>query len=75
MHTKRNIVGWIVSIYAIVALASAQTNTNSANNLYSFTVLPSNSYIDINGSFLTQASPQACFADCQSCQILTNLCE
>lgn len=75
MHSKRNTLRLIGSVYLIMALVSAQININSANNLYSFTVLPSNNYIDINGSYLTQASPQACYADCQSCQILTNVCE
>ena len=41
---------------------------------YSFTVLPSSSYINVNGSYLTQASPQACYADCLNCQIKTNVC-
>jgi hypothetical protein len=54
----------------LLALTSAQITPN-----YRFDILPSASYINVNGSYLTQASPQACYADCQSCQIQTNICE
>jgi hypothetical protein len=57
-------------LISLLAYSYCQSST-----YYSFTVLPSSSYIDVNGSYLAQASPQACYADCQSCQILTNICE
>lgn len=53
----------------LVGVVTAQTSN------YTFTVLPSSSYINVNGSYLTQASPQACYADCLNCQIQTNVCE
>lgn len=53
----------------LLVLACTQSNS------YDFAVLPTSNYIDVNGSYLAKASPQACYASCQSCQILTNLCE
>ena len=42
---------------------------------FDFSALPTNSYLNIDGSNLAQASPKACRADCQSCQIQTGQCE
>ena len=42
---------------------------------FDFSALPTNSYLNIDGTKLSQASPKACRADCQSCQIQTGQCE
>ena len=53
-----------------------QTQLQPQLPTFSFTVLPSYSYLAADQTtFLTQASPQACLANCQSCQIATNQCE
>ena len=60
------LVGGVISQTAVQSLASGPT--------FDFSALPTNSYLNIDGTNLAQASPKACRADCQSCQIQTGQC-
>ena len=42
---------------------------------YTLTILPTSNYLDVDNSFLSEASAEACEADCGNCQIQTNECE
>lgn len=59
-----------IVLLLIITTVYAAVNTTK----YYYEILPTNTYINVNGTYFTQASPQACYADCQSCQIQTLAC-
>lgn len=61
--------------YQFLLLILASASAAVTNPQYFYEILPTSTYININGTYFTQASPQACYADCQSCQIQTLVCE
>ena len=64
----------VVMLVPVIGQNIPQLQANVNTPFYEVAILPTASYKDINGSALTQASPKACYADCQSCQIQTNQC-
>ena len=60
-------------IFLLLLILSAVSA--AADSSFYYEIQPSSTYINVDGSYFKDASPQACYADCQSCQIQTLICE